>query len=769
MVELRNVFDLQGKHVGARRAMAELQMERGNLRGAYRQYLYLAEAFPEDLESRIILAEMAFSDGNWEELERHGAQAIELSPDTDDPRIKIISLLRQYRAAIEEDSPTERRDLARQADLMLAEKPESLLLRNVIMDNSIREQDFTRALSEIDWMIANEPKKSLYYQERLRVLAMLGDNRGIEAQLREMIEVFPNEAAHKETLVRFYVSRSNLDAAEDVLRQMASASADDDPDPTIDLIRFLVAYRDSETVRAEIARAIAERADPVPFQTIEASFEFSVGNRTEAIATLQEVLTETESSEQSQDTRITLAKMLLVTGNEVGARTNVEQVLAENANHPEALKMQAHWQVEADDTDAAIGALRIALDQQPQDAEAMTLIANAYARAGQSELARDYLAQAVQASGNAPAETLRYAQILMNEESYLPAEDILLSALRLAPSNTEILITLGQLYLRLEDFDRARSVVDALRRTGDNTAIQAANELEAERLNRQQGTDTAMSFLEELANSAEANLGTKIALLRARLSTGDKAGALALAKVLKEEDPANRELEVVLAEVQTSNGNLDAAETIYRSLLAENPVLPRIWLSLSRLELMKGDREAAKSIIDESLGQNPDNPDLLWAKASYEERDGNIDTAIEIYEKLYEKDSNPVVVANNLASLLATYRDDDASLDRAWVIARRFREAEAPALQDTYGWILHRRGQSAEALSYLESAAQGLPGDPIVQYHLGQVLVALNRPEDALEQFRKAVDIAGPTDVRPQIEEARSLVQSLQDTDKIEN
>jgi tetratricopeptide (TPR) repeat protein len=358
---------------------------------------------------------------------------------------------------------------------------------------------------------------------------------------------------------------------------------------------------------------------------------------------------------------------------------------------------------------------------------------------------------------------------LIREKSYLPAEDVLLSALRLAPSNIDILVTLGQLYLQMEDFGRVGSVIDALRRTGVENGIQAANGIEAERLNRQRGAGEAMSFLEDLATNAEATVVTKVALVRAKLGTGDNAGALSLVQDLSREDPDNEALKVVLAVVQTSNDNLDAADAIYRDLLAADPARPRIWRALSRLQVRKGDREAAKALIDEGLAHTPANADLLWAKASFAEQDGNFDAAIDIYQMLYEQNSNSVVVANNLASMLATYRDDEESLDRAWVIARRLRDADLPALKDTYGWILHRRGSSADALPYLEVAARGLPFDAIVQYHLGQVFVALNRPQDALAQFRKAVELAGPTDVRPQIEEARALVQSLKDSGTAEN
>ncbi|MGX9353147.1 tetratricopeptide repeat protein [Shimia sp. W99] len=767
IVQLRNVFDLNSSHKAARRAMAQLQLERGNRRGAYRQYLFLAEKYPEDLESRIVLAELAFLVSNWDELDRHGAQAEKLAPEM--PRVKAISLVRKYRAAIESNKPAERREFGRQADAMLGEQPDNSLLRNVLIDHAIREQDFTRALAETDWLIAHDPTNSQYYQERLRLLATLGDMAALEAQLIEMMEIFPDEPAHKDTLIRFYVSRNDLDAAEAVLRDFSNDSPPEETGPTLDLIRFLSEFREPEAVQAEIEKAIAERSDPVPFHVIRAQFDFTQGNRAEAIETLQTVLEEAEPSKQTHDIKITLAKMLLATGNEVGARTRVEEVLAESKTHPEALKLKAFWQINADDTDAAILGLRTALDQSPRDAEAMTLLAGAFARAGQPELAKDFLAQAVEASGNAPKESLRYAQLLMQEEAYLPAEDVLLSALRLAPSNVDILVTLGGLYLQMEDFGRVQSVVGALRRTGEDAAIQAANTIEAQRLARQQGVGEAMSFLEDLASNADATLSTKIFLVRAKLRAGDVADALELARALKQENPDNETLDVVLAVVHLANGNLPEAEALYRELLDSDPARPGIWRELSRVQQLKGNREAAKAMIDEGLVHTPNNPDLLWSKASFAEQDGDIDGAIAIYQTLYEINSNSIVVANNLASLLATYRDDDASLEQAWIIGRRLRDADAPALKDTYGWILHRRGDSADALPYLEAAAQGLPRDAIVQFHLGHVLMALDRPQDALEQFRKAVELAGPANTSPQIEEARALVQSLKNDGSSEN
>lgn len=763
IVELRNVFDLDGGHLEARRTMAELQLQRGNRQAAYRQYLYLAEQDPDDLDSRIILSEMAFLGGNWEEVERHGARAEELAPDN--PEVQVITLVRDYRAlSLDKDVPA-LREQGRRAEEMLAEQPGNVLLHNVLMDHAIRNQDFERALEEIDWVIEYDPGNGRNYQERLRILTQLGDMQAVEAQLREMIELFPDNPTHKATLIRLFLSQQDLDAAETFLRDLAAAAEPDNPAPTLDLIRFLAELRSPEAAKAEIDKAVAEYPDPAPFLTFSAGLDFSQGRQDAAITTLEDLLRDAEPSQQTNNIKVALARMLLATGNEVGARARVEEVLADNDSHPEALKMQAAWQIRADETDAAISALRIALDQAPDDAQAMTLLAGAYERAGQIELMKDLLAQAVEASGNAPTESLNYTRLLIGEESYLPAEDILLDALRLDRNNIQILAVLGDLYLKMEDYGRAEGVARALRNLEDERATQVANAIDAERLNRQRGVEEAIAFLETLSGAEDATLATRITLMRAKLNTGDVAGALKLAQNLKQDDPDNASLDIVLAVIHALNGDLDTAIALYRDLLSETPERPQLWLELSRLLQQQGDREASEAAIEEGLSHSPDAPDLLWARASLLEQDGEIDEAIAIYETLYAQNSSTLVISNNLASLLATYRDDEASLERAWTIARRFRGAEPPPLQDTYGWILHRRGQSEEALPYLESAAEALSDDPVVQYHLGQVYVALNRPEEALEQFRKATEIAGPVDTRPQIETARSMIRNLESGD----
>ena len=756
VLEFRNVFQLNFSHLEARRALARmLRNDIGDPARAYRQYLRLAEQYPEEVEARIALSEIAFSAANWEEVERHGTVAEELAPE--DPQVQAITAARAYRAAaLAEDEP-ERRSQARTAAALLADQPENTMLRNIMVDHHLRESELDAALAEMDWLLECDPDNQIYWRQRLGILAQQNDIAGVEAQLIEMVDKFPEESENKQALIRFYLSRGQNDEVETFLREQIALAGDDAPGPTLDLLRFLQQIRGADVMREELDKVIATQSNPVPFRIMRAVLDFEEGQPEEAIAALEEVISTSEPSDEVRAAKLALARILLNTGNEVGARARVEEVLAEDATNAEALKMQAAWQIEADETDQAVANLRTALDTSPDDAQAMTLMAQAYARAGRPELSRDFLSLAVEASGNAPAESIRYARLLMEEERYVPAEDTLLPALRLAPRNVDLLVVLGDLYVVMEDNGRLEQVIRTLRNIDAPAATQAATRLEAALLNLQGGDEEVLRYLEDLAGGEDATVGARVALIRARIATGEAEAALALAKELEAEYPESPAAKMVLAAVEGANGNLEQAETLYRALIAEDANRPAVWLELVRLKGRQGELDAAKALLDEALQATPEEANLLWAKASFSEREGDIDGAIAVYETLYARNSSSVIVANNLASLLSTYKDDDESLDRAWTVARRFRDSDVPHMQDTYGWIAHRRGNSEEALPYLENAAAALD-DPIVQYHLGQIYRSLGREEDALAQFQRAVDLAGPADERAQIIEARRAI-----------
>ena len=760
LVEFRNVFDLDGSHREARRTYAEILSSRGDTRGAYGHYLRLVEQYPDDVSALTELAQIAFESQNWGEFDRHGAAAVAAAPA--ETAVKAIDIGLKYRAAVLAEDPTARGEALKAALTLREEMSESPILRRVIVDGYLQDRNFEAALTEVDRILEADPGNGEARATRIAILAETGDMDSVEAELKAIVALRPEDESARATLLRFYLSRGQQDEAEMVLREGADPTAGE-PVAYLTLVRFMLQLRGPEAALAELDAGIAAReaagGDTRGLRAVRAGIDFELGRRDEAIAAVEAALEGAPAGEETRRIKIALAKMLGATGNEVGARRLVEEVLAEDRSQVDALKMQAVWQITADDVDGAVATLRTALDQAPRDAEAMTLMAEAYSRSGSHELARDFLSLAVEASGSAPAESIRYARLLIGEERFQPAEDTLIAALRIAPGNEELLTELGQLYLAMEDQARTRQVVDTLRRAGTDTARRTADLIEADLLARTGGADAAIAFLDGLA--VEGDAGARVAAIRARLGSGDTAGALAAAEELAAEQPDNPNLRFMRATVRAAAGNLPGAEEDYRALATIAPQAPQVRLQLARVLASQGRSDDAEAAIDEGLAATPDAPDLLWAKASYLERRADIDGAVAIYEALYARDSTSVIIANNLASLLSTWRDDPESLERAYAIGRRLRGTEVPALADTYGWILHRRGEHAEAASYLEAAAAGLPEDALVQYHLGAAYLALDRKAEALVQFEKAVSLAGAIDTRPQIATARAEIEKL--------
>ena len=746
MVEFRNTLKMDNAHIEARRQIGTAQLQLGNERGAYRSYLQIVERLPDDLEGRMVLSRLAFASGSWGEFERHGTAAVDLAPDL--PEAKAIDIGMRYRtASVEQDMP-QRNAILVEAEALSDTLPENTILRQLRIDGYVNNERYGEALTLIEENIAETPDDMALYTAKLELLVRLGDEAQVESELRRMLELFPDEVEPKQMMLRYLTARGRTDDAEDFLRELfANAPEQDKTGALMSLVQFVNTIKGPDDALAELESGLEQNPGNDAWRIVQATLKYDLGRKEEAISELR-ALVEAEntnmSAEETENAKVALAQILRTEGNEVGARALVEDILATNARAAPALKMQAAWLIDEDKTTEAINALRTALEEDGDDAAAMLLMAQAYDRAGNAELKMDFLSLAADASGNESRYAQAYAAALVNDDRLLQAETVLINSLRAAPGNVDVLTMLGGVYVRLDDIPRAKQVAETLANIDTAQARTTATTLNAEILAREFGNDEAISFLEQAAQSQDGDLAITLNLIRARLQSGRPADALKTAKEAVAKTPDNPSLRNALSLAYAANQQFDAAEAELRGLLETRPQLQGAWLQLARMQAAQGNSAVARATIDEGLAAMPDSPDLLWGKASILQEQGDIDGAIDIYEALYAENSASPIIANNLASLLATYREDEDSLARAQIIARRLKDAEHPALRDTYGWILFRTGNAEEALTYLEPAAAGLPNDPRVQFHLGKAYAALGRTEEAMDVMRNAMVIIGP-------------------------
>ena len=763
LVELRNVFEHDGFHKEARQIYADTLYAQGQIGEAYSQFLRLIEQYPDSVAARLTLAEIALTRGDWREVNRHGAAASALTPDA--PRARAVAAARAYHDALRAEDDAAATLAATRARSVLDTLPDNIPALRIVIDADSRGPLPETALPLIDRALAINPTSFEFHTAKLRLLTQIQDDPAAISQLEAMFARFPDNPDVRTTLVNWYLSEENYAAAEDILRKLAG-------DPvanaagTLTVVQFLRQAQNDDAALAELATLIAQTPDTPAndlYRAMAAMIAFEQNPQSTALADMAALTATLPDTDQSRRIKAMHAQMLRNSGDVDAARAIVTDILAVDRSNVAALKMQAAWLIADDRPDAAIADLRTAMSQSPRDPEIMLLMATAHERTGFPELAGERLALAVEVSGAAAEPALRYARFLIKDGRTQAAAGLLKEARRASPGNLELVSVLADLYLAEKDWPRATLLLRELRSISDNPrAAQVATALEAAILSGQDRTDESIAVLQDQLGDLDEDGRAALTIALAQIRAGKIAEARTYLNTATSRRPDDMTLRMLSGSVAMMDGDADSAEGIFRDVLVQTPQSESaVRLLYSLLHIQGRDAEKAQ-VLDVGLANSPTSETLLWIKAGALEQQGEIDAAIAIYEQLYTADSGNVIIANNLASLIATHKADDASLDRAFRIARRLRGMDVPAFQDTYGWIAYRRGDYADALDYLKPASEALPGDPLVQYHLGMTYHALGQPRAAQDALTKALEIAGDTAL-PQFENARSVLRNLND------
>jgi tetratricopeptide (TPR) repeat protein len=193
----------------------------------------------------------------------------------------------------------------------------------------------------------------------------------------------------------------------------------------------------------------------------------------------------------------------------------------------------------------------------------------------------------------------------------------------------------------------------------------------------------------------------------------------------------------------------------FRTAIERQPNNMAGYRALAEYQIRQKNHDEALNVIRAGLEQQPNSSAMRLLLASVLELKGDYEAAIAEYESMLKQDPGLLIAANNLASLLSDHRTDKASLERAYSFAAILRKSQMPSFKDTLGWIYYQRGDYKSAISLLEETAAGLPDRALVRYHLGMSYIANGQPAKALEQLKKALELASDSDLQTQIRTAQ--------------
>ena len=185
-------------------------------------------------------------------------------------------------------------------------------------------------------------------------------------------------------------------------------------------------------------------------------------------------------------------------------------------------------------------------------------------------------------------------------------------------------------------------------------------------------------------------------------------------------------------------GDRDAAVRILNAARNAEPD-ERIRGELAAADLLStsGAADEAVSRIDSALHRSPGNPDIAYQRAVLLERAGRVDAALQALEAMHRERPMDAGITNALGFTLA---DHNRTLPRAEQLIRAALQAQPdnPALLDSLGWVLYRRGQYAQALPQLARAFR-LLHDGDVGAHWGETLWAAGQKVAARTAWQRAL------------------------------
>lgn len=399
----------------------------------------------------------------------------------------------------------------------------------------------------------------------------------------------------------------------------------------------------------------------------------------------------------------------------------------------------------------AAEAFQKALHLDPSRETIYLHLAVTYARGGKMDRAAKTLNALLQRYPSSVIGHLTLARLYAEQGQTIPAVAEYRQVLALAPDFAAAYLELGALYEAQKDYAKALAVYrEALQQNQDSVELRhrvvriliRQNRLEAARGELQQILTRQPEDLEArrklgLIDMEQKNWDGAIAefstILKSRPELAPVRFYLGTAYERKEQwhkalqaferiPPGSDLYDDALAHrsyLAQRLGRTSEAIALLEKRLAQGKARPEFYSFLASLYEGEKHLDEALGAIDKGLAVHPHNAELSYQRGVLLDQQGKKAAAIAAMRRAVK--FNPKF-AEALNYLAYTFAEQGQHLQEALHLARRALQLKpAPHIRDTLGWVYYKLGRLSQARRELEKASAGMPSDPIVLRHLGDV------------------------------------------------
>ena len=534
-----------------------------------------------------------------------------------------------------------------------------------------------------------------------------------ETQFRHAIQLNPKSGPAILNLAVLQVRTGRLDPAEQTYAQL-SALSERQYKPYH--AAFLSARGKHGEATAEFEKLCREYPDDRDFRSSLVREYLTARQSGQADKLLAAVL---RKNPKDVDARLQRSGVYLMAGRLNDAQQDLSEVLHFRPDSP-----QAHYLM------ARVHEMRGASLNQRQELSEALRLRPAFLDA------RVQLARALIASGASQS-----ALDLINDNTVPPSQK---NSLALLVQKNWALLALNQPAEARKEVDRELVAIrapelliqDAYLKLGQKNYAAARTSL-AEALNKRP-EDLRILRMMVASYAAEKQLAAGIRLVEEHAAQHSKSAPL----------------QQFLAELYVANGERTQARAAFSAAKIADPEFIPADLALAQLDAVEGRSNEAVKTLSAVLARNPNNIPANILLAGTQDKNGNHIPAVEAYKKVLQLDPSNVVALNNLAYDLAEYGNQP---DEALRYAQKASglAPDAPAVENTLGWVLYRKGLYSMALSHLERAADKEPS-AVRKCHVAMAYLRLGDQQRAQKSIQAALKLDPSV---PEIQVAQQMLE----------
>lgn len=716
-IEFKNVLQIDTKNVEAYVFLAKAEEADNNWKNAFINYTKAIELDPNNLEAHVMLGRIYQLSGDHEAAGRQ--MEIVLSIDSENYHglmLNAVALVKkkEFDAAIVvikkilSSHPEKREATALLANIYVRQNNRLSKAADVIVTGLSHNKDNVQLLVQL---------------AQIYVAALKMDDA--ENTLKKIISIEPEELQHRINLASFYVINKNLIEAEYVLREAIRLKPDDENRYLL-LVDFLEKNKNGTIAEDELINVVNRMPNSIVLR-FSLSVLFDRNSKTaDAIRQYEHIIKIDGLTPDALRARNLLAKLLLRERRQAEASLYIDEVLSNNPNDNDALKLKGQLALSVRDPATAIIYFRQVRKDQPESFEVVNLLATSHAMNNEREMSIQVLQRFLDLMPNSVVAMLTLSKYLIQLGEYDVALDQLDKVLINDESNILALQLKSDALLAKQEVDAALMLLKKIQKLyPDNVE----NYKHLGDLYFKQGKYTlAIDAYEQALRISGKQLPYMASIVRSYLQAKkpDEAKKYIEQKLSTSSDVAV--LYGLLAEVYIFTKQYEEAKATLEKAIILKSDWNLLYSSLAKIQTMQGNPRLAVNTYNLGLKRIPDDERLSTELAGIYENHYEYDKAIKLYMNVLVKNPGNHLAVNNLALILANYKDSEVDKKRALKIAEVFESSNNPVYLDTLGWVLYKNGQLNKAVQLLNKSVDAAPDVPHFNYHLGMVYDALGNP-----------------------------------------